>query len=229
LIHPDGAPNAAITSTPAAELGAVQVPLGWLNANEMLFMRYQVEAKGQQGGAIEPRLYRLFLDSGVKEELSLSNGYEWLKSYPATSPDGKRIALSLLNGDHSELAVTDLTGTDQMFFGVNGQMPAWSPDGLRLAYIVQQAASVEVYIAGRDGANAQKVFEWASYPSITWSPDGQYLLITAYPGGGASPGTDMTEFFMYSLADETLKEIRLQESAANNELLAPSFQPPNSP
>jgi len=228
LVHPEGTPYNATTRTPAADLGAVQVPLGWLNANEMLFMRYQVEAKEQQGGAIEPRLYRVFLDSGAIEELTLSNGWEWLKSYPAPSPDGRRIALSLPNGDHSELAVTDLTGTDQMFLGVNGQMPAWSPDGLRLAYIVQQAASAEITISSWDGANARKVFDWATSPSFTWSPDSQYLLITAYPGGGASPETDKTTFYMYSLADGTLKEIRLQEGAINNEFFAPSFQPPVS-
>ena len=139
---------------PAAALGAQQVPLGWLNANEILFMRYQMEAKGQQGGAIEPRLYRLNLDSGTSEELTLSNGWEWLKSYPAPSPDGKWIALSLPNGDHSELAVTDLSGTEVMSFGVDGQMPAWSPDGQSLAYILPQADSTEVYIAGWDGSNA---------------------------------------------------------------------------
>jgi Tol biopolymer transport system component len=229
LVHPEGTPGKATTRTPAADLEAVQVPLGWLNANELLFMRYQVEAKGQQGGAIEPRLYRLYLDSDTSEELSLSNGWEWLKSYPAPSPDGKRIALSLPNGDHSELAVTDLTGADQTYFGVNGQMPTWSPDGLQLAYIVQQAASVDVYISGWDGADASKIFKWTSYPSITWSPDSRHLLITAYPGAEAAPESNKALFFMYSLVDGTLKEIRLQEDAVNNDLLAASFQPPNPP
>jgi Tol biopolymer transport system component/LysM repeat protein len=226
LIHPEGTPFNATTRTPAADLGAVQIPLGWLNANELLFMRYQTQAKGQSGETIEPRLYRLNLASGTSEELTLSNGWEWLKSYPAPSPDGQHIALSLPNGDHSELTVTDLSGVEQMSFGVNGLMPTWSPDGQKLAYVVQQGANLEVDISGWDGSNPRKAFEWASTPSITWSPDSQYLLITAYPGGGASSDTGKVVFFLYSLADGTLKEIRLQQDAANNDLLAPSFQPP---
>ncbi len=229
LIHPNGEPNNVTTRTPAAELGAVQVPLGWLSANELLFMRYQVEPKGQQGEAIEPRLYRVYLDSSTIEELTLSNGWEWLKSYPAPSPDGSRIALSLPNGDRSELAVIDLTGTDQMFFGVNGQMPTWSPDGLQLAYLVQQADRTEIYISRWDGSEQRKVFEWAATPSFTWSPDSQYLLITAYPGGGASAEIDRTIFYLVSLSGGTLEEIRLPEDAAGNEFLAPAFQPPVSP
>jgi Tol biopolymer transport system component len=225
LIHPESAPNAATTQTPAAELGDMQVPLGWLNADELLFMRYRVEPKGQQGETIEPRLYRVVMGSGTIEELPFANGWEWLKSYPAPSPDGSRIALSLPNGDHSELAIADLSGTEEMFFGVNGQMPAWSPDGEWLAYIVQQVDSVEVYTSRRDGADQRKVFEWGSYPSFTWSPDSQYLLITAYPGGGASSETDASAFYMYSLADREMKEIRLAVDSAMSDLLAPSFQP----
>jgi Tol biopolymer transport system component len=228
LIHPNGEPNSATALTPAAELGAVQVPLGWLSANEVLFMRYQVEPKGQQGEAIEPRLYRLALDSGAIEELSLSNGWEWLKSYPAPAPDGKHIALSLPNGDQSELAVTDLSGVEPMYFGVNGQMPVWSPDSQSLAYVVQQQASAEVYVSAWDGSNPRKAFEWTSTPTIAWSPDSQSLLIAAYPGASSSE-TDRVEFFLYSLADGVLKEINLQPDAANNDLLAPSFQPPVSP
>jgi hypothetical protein len=34
---------------------------------------------------------------------------------------------------------------------------------------------------------------------------------------------------MYSLADGTMKEILLPEDASNNELYAPSFQPPSTP
>jgi Tol biopolymer transport system component len=192
-------------------------------------MRYQVEPKGQSGEVIEPRLYRLALDSGAIEEFTLSNGWEWLKSYPAPSPDGRRIALSLPNGERSELAVTDLTGTDQMFFGVNGLMPAWSPDGSQLSYLVQQADRTEIYISRWDGAEQRKVFEWAATPSFTWSPDSQYLLITAYPGGEASPESDKTKFYLYSLSGETLKEIGLSEDAANSEFLAPAFEPPLSP
>lgn len=229
LIHPKGEPNNATVLTPAAELGAVQVPLGWLSANELLFMRYQVEPKGQSGEVIEPRLYRFGLDSGAIEELNLSNGWEWLKSYPASSPDGKRIALSLPNGDRSELAVTDLTGTDQMFFGVNGLMPAWSPDGLQLAYLVQQADWTEIYISRWDGAERRKVFEWAATPSFIWSPDSQYVLITAFPGGGVSTEADGTKFYLYSVSGGTLKEIGLLENPANNEFFAPAFQPPISP
>ena len=215
--------------TPAADLGGVQIPLGWLSADELLFMRYQTQPKGQQGEAIEPRLYRLNLASNTSEELTLSNGWEWLKSYPAPSPDGEQIALSLPNGDQSELAVTDLSGVEQMSFGVNGQMPAWSPDSQSLAYVVQQQASAEVYVSAWDGSNPRKAFEWTSTPTIAWSPDSQSLLIAAYPGGSSSIETDRVVFFLYSLADGALKEISLQPDAANNDLLAPSFQPPVSP
>jgi Tol biopolymer transport system component/LysM repeat protein len=228
LIHPEGTPYNATLRTPAADLGGVQVPLGWLSADELLFMRYQTQPKGQQGEASEPRLYRFSLSGNTSEELTLSNGWEWLKSYPAPSPDGEHIALSLPNGDQSELAVTDLSGVEQMSFGVNGQMPAWSPDSQLLAYVVQQQASAEVYVSAWDGSNPRKAFEWTSTPTIAWSPDSQSLLIAAYPGGSSSE-MDRVLFFLYSLADGRLKEIHLQPDSAENDLLAPSFQPPVSP
>ena len=47
LVHPEGTPYNATLRTPAADLGGVQIPLGWLSANELLFMRYQIEAQGR--------------------------------------------------------------------------------------------------------------------------------------------------------------------------------------
>ena len=65
---------------------------------------------------------------------------------------------------------------------LKGHAAAWSPDGSQIAYLVWSANETDLYVAGRDGTNTQRVAElekWFGYVcGIRWSPDGKILRFT---------------------------------------------------
>ncbi len=93
------------------------------------------------------------------------------------SPDGETLVFELL-GDLYTLpigggeAVPLLTG---MAFE---SMPAYSPDGERIAFVSDRDGSENVWVAEADGENAKKLSkdERSSFVSPTWTPDGRYVV-----------------------------------------------------
>jgi TolB protein len=84
-----------------------------------------------------------------------------VNTYPAWSPDGKRIAFRRMLGEsNSEVFVANADGTearnltnDPAFDG----WPAWSPDGTKIAFASNRRGSYEVYIMNPDGSEVRKV------------------------------------------------------------------------
>ena len=120
--------------------------------------------------------------------------------YPAWSPDGGRIAF--MGGDGAaeyDIWVVDVDGTDLVrltdSFGPDG-WPAWSPDGTRIAFTsVRDDCSHsnapdcrstgdigphhDVWVVNVDGSGLARVTpEFGQF--VTWSPDGEYLLVSGY-------------------------------------------------
>ncbi len=60
--------------------------------------------------------------------------------------------------------------------------PAWSPDGLRLAFISDRTGRPEVYVQALDSDEATRLTSDPDvedyYPPIAWSPDGAQLAVT---------------------------------------------------
>ena len=66
-------------------------------------------------------------------------------------------------------------------------LPAFSPDGTRLAFSSNRDGNSEIYVMDRDGSNLRRI---TNHPSIdstpTWSPTGAQIAFTSERGG--SPG-----------------------------------------
>ena len=85
----------------------------------------------------------------------------------AFSPDGKRIAYALADGESAQIWVAGTDGenakqiTDTRF-GINTS-PAWSPDGKRLAFVSNRGGSPQVYVMGVDGSAVRRLTFQGNY------------------------------------------------------------------
>jgi TolB protein len=65
-------------------------------------------------------------------------------------------------------------------------LPAWSPDGRRLAFAVFPNGPRELWVADADGSNATKLAEADNVSQPDWSPDGSTIAYAADTGGGSA-------------------------------------------
>lgn len=222
LVRPDGSE----LRTFGADLGGIQTPLGWLDNNTLLFLRTWTPAKGASGEAEPPALYRLDIQSGSWSELPQGHEWEWTTSFPAVSPDGTAIALTMPLGDRSELSVMDRDGNEVMSLGRSGRYPVWSRDGSRIAFISQDEGKDALYIVQRDGSGLQKLAElpMAANPPV-WSPEGQHIVVAGYPTGSEAPGFDRPMLFLVSLTDGRVRQVTLLQQNERYEVILPSYRP----
>jgi Tol biopolymer transport system component len=107
------------------------------------------------------------------------------------SPDGKRIAMEITNGNRADIWVYEWerdTLTRLTFKGDSNVRPVWTPDGQRIVYTsTQKGAAANIWwIRADGGGDAQRLTEsnYAQDPN-SWSPDGKILAFQQdNPGTG---------------------------------------------
>lgn len=156
--------------------------------------------------------------AGGEPKLLLAKGA--MVTGAAFSPDGKRLAVSVSEGENAEIYVANADGsdpkkvTDTRFF--LNTSPSWSPDGKRLAFVSNRAGNPQIYTMNADGSNAKRLTFQGNYNTTpAWSPRGDVIAFTARDERNA--------FDLFTVNVETGKIARLTQDAKNNE--EPAFSP----
>ena len=110
---------------------------------------------------------------------------------PRLSPDGNRLALSVLRDGNWDIWVYDLERgvATRITFGEGYDAdPAWSPDGRWLSFASDREEGMTVYRKRSDGSGqAEKLIAPDVIPNPfpnSWSPDGRWLLVSPTGQGG---------------------------------------------
>jgi serine/threonine-protein kinase len=110
---------------------------------------------------------------------------------PRLSPDGSRLALSVLRDGNWDLWVYDLERevATRITFGAGYDAdPVWSPDGRWLAFASDRDGGMTVFRKRADGSGqAERLIDLDSLPSPfpnSWSPDGRWLAVSPTGPGG---------------------------------------------
>jgi len=138
----------------------------------------------------------------------------------AWSPDGKRIAYALAEGESTQLHVANADGSSPKAvtdtpYGINSS-PSWSPDGKRIAFVSNRGGSPQIYVMNADGSSPRRLTFQGNYNQTPdWSPRGDLIVFTARDERNA--------FDLFTVHVETGKITRLTQDQGNNE--EPVFSP----
>jgi Tol biopolymer transport system component len=110
-----------------------------------------------------------------------------------------------------------LGGMPRPFLGEKSETPAWSPDGMRLAYFMNGNGD-PLFVADRTGADARQIFlsqqKGMHTHNPVWSPDGQWIYFVH----GMNP-TEKMDIWRIKPSGEALERLTDQHAAVN--FLAP--------
>ncbi|MDR2268737.1 MAG: Tol-Pal system beta propeller repeat protein TolB [Rickettsiales bacterium] len=128
----------------------------------------------------EPNIWTLDMTSGEHRKLGRFDGMNFAARW---SPDGRRIAFSLVDGrgasniyeyDIETKKIRRLTNTD----GINTS-PSYSPDGLSLAYNSNSSGSQQLHVLDLNTLRTRRIsYGDGRYATPAFSPDGKYLAFT---------------------------------------------------
>ena len=111
---------------------------------------------------------------------------------PRLSPDGRRVAVEVAEGDVSDIWVLDLVrGTEQpiTFDPAPDYGPVWTPDGRRIVFTSDRGGQSELFWTTADGTGQVELLHSEParglFPS-SWSPDGATVMLTELDISGST-------------------------------------------
>jgi serine/threonine protein kinase/Tol biopolymer transport system component len=140
--------------------------------------------------------------------------------YPSLSPDGRRLAVQVVDGRRSDIWIhrmTDGASTRLAVEGLNSR-PGWTPDGQHVTFSTRRGEDRFLLIQHVDGtapgetlASSRRTDLWTG----SWTPDGQALAFVD------SPPTDISDIKLFRRARGSVEAL----VAGTATEAAPSFSP----
>jgi len=155
------------------------------------------------------------------------------QSWPALSPDGKRLAFvwAKEDGSRQQIYIKDI-GSESLLrltdIADDEYSPAWSPDGKQIAFLSSSNAGLGLYVASVSASpSVRKVYipaettRWEQ-GALSWSPDGKSFVLVDHIG--AQPSSSI-----YLIDVETMRARALTTPPSGWEGdLSPVFSPDGS-
>jgi Tol biopolymer transport system component len=141
-------------------------------------------------------------------------------NWPRLSPDGTRLAFQRVDAlrGTADLWVKDLvrrTETRVTTPPAQGLLPAWSPDGERVAMLWGRLTSATIAIGAADGTQTtpSRACPVTRCDPTDWSPDGRTLIVTAQTANGSDVWTLPVEPAAHTQARPLIAEPSSQRDA----------------
>ncbi len=126
-------------------------------------------------GATTRLTQMIWVDRGGQAIAEIGQAQQQLP-WPTLSPDSRRVAVSAIEGDNQDIWIHDVergTKTRLTFSPEEEGLPAWSPEGDRIAYYKGVPPDAAIEIKRADGTGEPEPLTEGVFPSF--SPDGRYV------------------------------------------------------
>src|SRR5215211_5572812 len=133
----------------------------------------------RQGINRDDEIWVMDADGSHAANLTRTSANEWP---PSWSPDGSRLAFSLLSAGPVQIGVIDRDGDGEPTLTPiteNSELPAWSPDGSQIAFCRGFEGHRAIWIMRADATDAHRLASAGSDDvGPTWSPDGHFIAFS---------------------------------------------------